>query len=299
MIGPDTVNTVPPATLEAYRDHGQTLPSLEEDLLGAMNQLEELNDLGIDLEAITEQLQVDGVIAFAKSFETLMLSIAEKCDKLVESGDYLSASLGSYQQSVDDALTEMKADQVMKRIWAHDHTVWKPEPSEIKNRLGWLRIAEKQKSTLGDLDDLVAALRGEGYTQALLLGMGGSSLAPEVFRKTFAVRDGYLDLAVLDSTDPGAIAAQAERLDLKKTVFIVATKSGGTVETLSYFKYFYNQTVDALGVGEAGSHFIAITDAGSRLDDIAERCNFRAIFRNDRDEAHLGPRPHSLEARTE
>jgi glucose-6-phosphate isomerase len=194
----------------------------------------------------------------------------------------MTASLGEFQKYVDDALAEIKADQVIKRIWAHDHTVWKPEPSEITNRLGWLRIAEKVEASLPELDDLVFNLREEGYTQALLLGMGGSSLAPEVFRKTFGVQDGYLDLAVLDSTDPGAISDQFKRLDLKKTVFIVATKSGGTVETLSFFKYFYNQVVDALGVAEAGNHFIAITDAGSKLDEIASQCNFRATFRNDR-----------------
>jgi glucose-6-phosphate isomerase len=194
----------------------------------------------------------------------------------------MTASLGEFQKYVDDALAEIKADQVIKRIWAHDHTLWKPEPSEITNRLGWLRIAEKVEASLPELDDLVFNLREEGYTQALLLGMGGSSLAPEVFRKTFGVQDGYLDLAVLDSTDPGAISDQFKRLDLKKTVFIVATKSGGTVETLSFFKYFYNQVVDALGVAEAGNHFIAITDAGSKLDEIASQCNFRATFRNDR-----------------
>jgi transaldolase/glucose-6-phosphate isomerase len=194
----------------------------------------------------------------------------------------MTASLGEFQKSVDDALAEIKADQVIERIWAHDHTVWKPEPSEITNRLGWLRIAEKMEASLPELDDLVSSLREEGYSQALLLGMGGSSLAPEVFRKTFGVRDGFLDLAILDSTDPGAIHDQAKKLDLKKTAFIVATKSGGTVETLSFFKYFYNQVVEALGAVEAGNHFIAITDAGSKLDEIASQCNFRATFRNDR-----------------
>lgn len=194
----------------------------------------------------------------------------------------MTASLGEFQKSVDEALAEIKADQVIERIWVHDHTLWKPEPSEITNRLGWLRIAEKMEASLLELDDLVSSLREEGYSQALLLGMGGSSLAPEVFCKTFGVRDGYLDLAVLDSTDPDAIKEMAKMLDLRKTVFIVATKSGGTVETLSFFKYFYNQVVDALGVAEAGNHFIAITDAGSKLDEIASQFNFRATFRNDR-----------------
>ena len=121
--------------------------------------------------------------------------------------------------------------------------------------------------------------------------MGGSSLAPEVFRKTFGVQEGYLDLAVLDSTDPDAIAAQAEKLDLAKTVFIVSTKSGGTVETLSLFKYFYNQVAAVVGAEQTGSHFIAITDADSQLDKIASRYNFRKTFRND---ANIGGRSSAL-----
>jgi glucose-6-phosphate isomerase len=127
----------------------------------------------------------------------------------------------------------------------------------------------------------VEKVRGDGYTHALLLGMGGSSLAPEVFRKTFGVKDGYLDLAVLDSTDPGAVLAHAERLDPEKTLFIVSTKSGGTVETLSFFKFFYNWTASALGTDKAGDHFIAITDPGSSLADVAATYNFRTTFLND------------------
>ncbi len=281
LIGPDTVNTVPPATLIAYRDHGQVRPSLESDLDLAKAQLKELSELGIDLDSITQELQDDGVTAFAKSFEILMKSLSDKGEKLETDWEYLSFSLGKYQKAVDEALKEMSDDRVMNRIWAHDYTLWKPDPTEISNRLGWLRIAEVTKEAIPVLNDLVASLQAEGYTQALLLGMGGSSLAPEVFRETFGVREGFLDLAVLDSTDPGAISARTEELDLAKTLFIVSTKSGGTVETLSFFKYFYNQVMASLGAESAGSHFIAITDGGSQLDEIASRYNFRATFRND------------------
>ena len=281
LIGPDTVNTVPPATLNAYRDHGQVRPSLESDLDLAKTQVQDLSQLGIDLDSITQKLQDDGVASFAKSFESLMKSLSDKGEKLGKDWEYLSYNLGKYQQPVDQALKEMSDDKVMSRIWAHDHTIWKPDPTEISNRLGWLRIAEVTKEAIPELNDLVASLQAEGYTQALLLGMGGSSLAPEVFRETFGVREGFLDLAVLDSTDPGAISARTEELDLAKTLFIVSTKSGGTVETLSFFKYFYNQVMASLGAEGAGSHFIAITDGGSHLDEIASRYNFRATFRND------------------
>jgi transaldolase/glucose-6-phosphate isomerase len=291
LIGPDTVNTVPPATLNAYRDHGQVGQTLDSDLDQANAQLEELSDLGIDLDSITQKLQDDGVAAFANSFAALMKSLSEKGDKLTTGWEYLSYSLGEYQKVVDDALAEMNTKRVMNRIWEHDHTLWKPDPSEISNRLGWLNIAEVTKEALPVLEDLATKLRTDGYTQALLLGMGGSSLAPEVFRKTFGVQDGFLDLAVLDSTDPDAITAQTENLDLARTVFIVSTKSGGTVETLSFFKYFYNQVVATMGAEGAGSHFIAITDAGSQLDKIASRYNFRATFRND---ANIGGRYSAL-----
>jgi len=124
-------------------------------------------------------------------------------------------------------------------------------------------------------------VRTAGYTQVLLLGMGGSSLAPEVFRKTFGVKKGFLDLAVLDSTDPGAVHHHEKSLDLGKTLFIVSTKSGGTVETLSFFKYFYNKMIEAVGKEDAGKHFIAITDPGSKLEELASTFDFRKIFLND------------------
>jgi transaldolase/glucose-6-phosphate isomerase len=228
-------------------------------------------------------LQDDGVAAFAKSFEALMASIAEKRKQLLAGWQHRSASLGTYQATVDAALAEMVENQVIRRIWAHDHTIWKPEPTEITNRLGWLHTAEVMDENLYRLEELAEAVRADGYTHALLLGMGGSSLAPEVFRKTFGVKEGYLDLAVLDSTDPGAVLAHVKRLDLARTLFIVATKSGSTVETLSFFKFFYNRVADALGADRAGEHFVAITDPGSKLADLADRYSFRATFLNDPD----------------
>jgi transaldolase/glucose-6-phosphate isomerase len=281
LIGPDTVNTVPPATLDAFRDHGQVGPNLETGLDIALTQMEELSDLGIDLDLITEALQEDGVIAFAASFTSLMENLSEKCEQLGAEAVPFSTNLGEYQAAVDQALQEMSSERVIERIWEHDYTLWKPEPAEIENRLGWLHVAEESRAALPRLADLLASLQDEEYTQALLLGMGGSSLAPEVFRETFGVRDGYLDLSVLDSTDPDAISTQAKKLDLAKTVFIVSTKSGGTVETLSFFKYFYNQVSVAVGADQAGDHFIAITDAGSQLDQLARSYHFREVFHNN------------------
>jgi glucose-6-phosphate isomerase/CheY-like chemotaxis protein len=200
----------------------------------------------------------------------------------------LNANIGSYQAAVDGALAEMARERVLSRLWAHDHTIWKPEPTEITNRLGWLHSAEAMMENVPRLEALAADAREAGYTHALLLGMGGSSLAPQVLRKTFGVKEGSLDLAVLDSTDPGAVLDYAYRLDPARTLFIVATKSGTTAETLSFFKFFYNWVADALEdpsaslrAGKAGEHFVAITDPGSKLVDTAQKHNFRATFLND------------------
>jgi transaldolase/glucose-6-phosphate isomerase len=193
----------------------------------------------------------------------------------------ISVSVGKYRGLVDKALAEITDRHVVERIWAHDHTVWKPEPAEITNRLGWL---QSPATTINDVQRVQAfadAARSDGYTHAVLLGMGGSSLAPEVFRKTFGVREGYLDLSVLDSTVPGAVLAYADRLDPARTLFVVSTKSGTTIETLSFFKFFYNWMMEAVGATQAGKHFIAITDPGSPLVDLAADYRFRETFLND------------------
>lgn len=281
LIGADTVNTLPPATLNAVLDHGQTVATITDDVAGARTRLSQLAALGIDLAAITQKLQDDGVAAFVKSFETLMASIDEKRERLRQEWSAMHASLDyDHALLVGEVLADLKEQQLLTRIWAHDHTVWKDEPTEITNRLGWLHIAEMMQDALHQIEGVVSDVRQAGYTHALLLGMGGSSLAPEVFRKTFGVKAGYLDLAVLDSTDPRAVAAY-DALDPVKTLYLVSTKSGGTVETFSFFKHFYNRTVAAVGREKAGDHFIAITDPGSGLAKTAAQYNFRTTFLND------------------
>ncbi len=195
----------------------------------------------------------------------------------------LAIQAGRDRAAVAAAWEALDRERVVARLWRKDHTLWKPSPTEIANRLGWLTSPRDMMAELPELLACTAEIRAAGYTRAVLLGMGGSSLAPEVFRKTFGVREGYLDLAVLDSTDPGAVLALAEDLDPLRTLFIVATKSGGTVETFSLMKFFYRRLVDALGPPEAGRHFIAITDPGSALAGIAARFGFRRTFLNNPD----------------
>jgi len=194
----------------------------------------------------------------------------------------IETQLGPYAVAVDAALAQMAAGRVVERIWAGDHTVWKPEPAEITNRLGWLRSPQEMRSEVGRLETFAKQVHDAGYDQILLLGMGGSSLAPELFAKTLH-RPSYPSLRVLDSTDPAMVLGHAARLDPERTLFIVSTKSGGTVETLSFFRFFYNWAAERLGAGNAGRHFAAITDPGSTLVDVAQRYRFRATFLNDPD----------------
>ena len=283
LIGPHTVNTLPPATLDSFLDHGVVANTIKSDMQTALDQLVQLEALGIDLAAVTAQLQEEGVAAFAKSFHDMMKSIAGKRHHLLAARQQYHLRLGSYEPAVKDALSQLKAADIPARIWAHDHTVWREDPAEISNRLGWLHSSEVMRPAIADIEALVAEVRSAGYTHALLLGMGGSSLAPEVFRKVFGVREGYLDLTVLDSTDPGAVLEKTRQLDPAKTLYIVSTKSGGTVETLSFAKYFYTRVVEALGPEQAGAHFLAITDPGSGLEQFARELGFRKIFLNDPD----------------
>jgi glucose-6-phosphate isomerase len=188
-------------------------------------------------------------------------------------------NLGWYSDAFSKAIEIAMADRLVERIWQRDYTVWGKKPDEISNRLGWLDVAERMRAEVAALEQFAQDLKSEGFTHALLLGMGGSSLAPELFGHIFGKKDG-LQLGVLDSTDPDAVRAAAERFDPQHTLYIVSTKSGGTIETLSFFKYFYNQAQKLLG-DKVSSHFIAITDPGSSLVTLAKKYSFRQVFLAD------------------
>ena len=198
-----------------------------------------------------------------------------------EGNKMLSFHLGSHESLVAEALDQIKKEKVIQRIWAQDYTVFGSEPTEITNRMGWLQTVKRMQENFQRFPSLVDSIRADGYTHGLLLGMGGSSLAPEVFSKIFGVKAGYLDIGILDSTDPEAVWGYSNRLDMAKTLFIVSTKSGSTVETLSSFKYFFNQVIDAVGSENTGRHFVAITDPGSPLEALATHHRFRSTFLND------------------
>jgi len=192
-------------------------------------------------------------------------------------------SLGKFEQDVNSTFTRLLQEDVINRIWKKDHTLWSDDPNEIINRLAWLNSPAATKNSIKEITDFVETVKKDEFTHALLLGMGGSSLAPEVFRLTFGVTEGFLDLAVLDSTDPLMVKHYADTLNPEKTLYIVSTKSGGTVETFSFMKFFYNYVSEKVGKEKAGHHFIAITDPGSGLQKVAEDLKFRKIFLNDPD----------------
>lgn len=281
LIGSDTVNTVPPDTLAAILDHAIALPTLASDTEQAQEQLKALADAGIELDEITEHLLADGVGKFAKSFRQLMEGIEQKRHKLLQARQSVRTWLSSYETPVRKGLEELRDDNVLKRIRDHDHTVWKPDPDEIANRLGWLTLPERMKELVGEIVDFREELKSDGINRALVLGMGGSSLSPELFARTFPCTPGGMELDILDSTDPQLVLAQEKSFPPEKSLYIVSTKSGTTVETLSAFKYLYNKTVEQLGEEKAGEHFAAITDPGSTLAAMAEDLGFRKVFLND------------------
>jgi glucose-6-phosphate isomerase len=194
-----------------------------------------------------------------------------------------TANLKAWDKPIQKALESIARDRVLERILAKDFTVWKDEDKEITNRLGWLDPVPKALEALPAIDELVAGVHKAGMTRVLLLGMGGSSLAPEVFSRVFRTRPGYPRLDILDTTAPDAVSRTARGIDIGETLFIVSSKSGTTVETSSLFNYFHGLACGALGEGRAGRHFVAITDPGTLLDVLARRHGFRHVFLGDPD----------------
>lgn len=189
--------------------------------------------------------------------------------------------IGNYKKDLENVLGEIVDQNIIKRIWDKDHTVWSDDPTEISNRLGWLDCVDNAKKSLPEIYDFVKSVKASGIKNVLVLGMGGSSLAPEVFSLIFGKEEKLLNVHVLDSTHPEAVKSYAEELDYNETLYIVSTKSGGTVETLSFMKFFYNYVLNQVGEAEVGNHFAAITDPGSGLQKLAVELKFGKIFLND------------------
>ncbi len=274
LIGPETVNTMPPHTLEAFADHGVCRPSLEEGLAEASRDLERLGGLGLDLAAIAQRLEEEGLEAFAKSHEALLGRIAGKRAMIEAEGGV-----------VEGGLELLIKARFPSRLWAKDPSLWKKERTHqrlIRNSLGWLDLPETMAASLGPVRGLVSEVLREGFDRVVVLGMGGSSLACEVFRSCFPQAKGHPFLEVLDSTCPSALRALEARLDLKRALFVVSSKSGSTLEPNCFFEYFFGR-VSRLSGDRAGRQFVAITDPGTSLEDLARGHGFRRIFTNPPD----------------
>ncbi len=286
LIAPNTVNTLPEITISAFAHNGK----LEENAIlknvdEAYNVLSDLKKLGIDIDLVTTQLTNDGVQKFIEPFDKLMKKLAQERLRILE--DKVGTQKFFYSKSeslVKAALTSLNDKQFTRRLFAKDPHLWKDDPiisAAIKNRLGWLRI-EDFMSRVNEINNFVKQVRGDKYSNAVLLGMGGSSLCPEVASQTFGVKKGYLKLFVLDNTSPEAIKQVESQIDLNKTLFIVASKSGSTIESNSFYKYFYNLYKENKNENP-GKHFIAITDKNTSLEHEAKNKNFRYIFTNPED----------------
>jgi transaldolase/glucose-6-phosphate isomerase len=281
LIGPDTVNTVPPATLDAFRDHGKLRDSLEEDAAGAQRVLTDLGKAGISLDKITTQLVKEGVQLFADAFDKLLGAVAHKRATIlgVDIDQQKLAPGDKLAKAVKEATEEWRSAGTIRRLWQHDKSVW--TNSDEDKWLGWLHSAEVEQKKLADYTDFSAWVKAQGFTDAVVLGMGGSSLGPEVLAKTFRKRPGFPKLHVLDSTDPAQIAGMEHTVDIAKTLFIVSSKSGGTTEPNALKDYFFGRVQDKVGQGKAGGHFVAVTDPGSSLEKVAKAQNFARTFHGD------------------
>ncbi|MFQ5913933.1 MAG: bifunctional transaldolase/phosoglucose isomerase [Nitrospinota bacterium] len=278
LIGPDTVNTIPPATFDAFRDHGRPRASLEEDVEAAHDTMESLERVGISMREVTGKLLADGVRLFAEAFDKLLSAVDKRCRAAVDVkiNRQTYALPDDLASQVKKALEDWRLSGKVRRLWARDASLW--TGSDEGSWLGWLGITEDLLAHCQHLRDIADDARNEGFSHALLLGMGGSSLCPEVLKMTFGKFPGHPELFVLDSTDPAQIKAFESKVDLASTLFIVSSKSGATLEPNLYKQYFFERVKGVVGPDKAGERFIAITDPGSKLEKIAESDGFRRVF---------------------
>nr|MBA2630574.1 bifunctional transaldolase/phosoglucose isomerase [Thermoleophilaceae bacterium] len=278
LVAPHTVNTMPMPTLLACAEQLEvTGATADEDPTADLNALAEA---GIDMGDVTKTLLKDGIDKFVEPFDALIAGVELAREGVVTGRPPTIKSVipDHLEPPIVERVKRAQAEDVAKRIWRKDQTLWgEAGTPEIADRLGWLTVTDKMLEHAGDLAAFVEEVRADGFTDVALLGMGGSSLGPEDIRRSFGDIPGAMRLHVLDSTDPGAVLALEDALDLQRTLFVVSSKSGGTVETLSHMRYFHEKS------GGDGSRFVAVTDPGSPLVDLARALGFRRVFENDPD----------------
>jgi transaldolase/glucose-6-phosphate isomerase len=279
LIGRDTVNTVPPPTLDAFRDHGKLRDSLEEDIAGAERILAELARAGVSLDAITDELVSDGVKLFAEAADKLLGAVAQKRARLLGARvDGQTLKLGpSLEKQVKQAEDEWRSSGKVRLLWQRDASLW--TGGDEHRWLGWLDSVEREQRQLERYSAFADWVKSRGFTDAVVLGMGGSSLGPEVLAETFGKAPGFPKLRVLDSTDPAQISRLESALKLESTLFIVSSKSGTTLEPNVLMDYFFARVDEKSG--KAGAQFVAVTDPGSTLEKTAKAKDFAHIFHGE------------------
>lgn len=274
LIGPDTVNTVPPATLDAFRDHGKASLTITRDLEESQMLFADLKAQGISMSTVTQELEDEGVKAFIDAFATLIGAIEQRRQNAIAS---LTSGLAD---SVSATLSQLDNDSVPNRLWEHDATLWTNDSAsqaEIKMRLGWLHSIEDARTRLESYTAFAKQIHDEEIERVLVVGMGGSSLTAEVLSSlmaNFGV-EAKVSLSILDSTDPQQVKLASEHYPPDKSLYIIASKSGGTAELMAAFDYLWKLSK------EDGSRFIAITDKDTSLQKLAEERKFRKVFNAD------------------
>ncbi|HEX5313886.1 MAG TPA: bifunctional transaldolase/phosoglucose isomerase [Gammaproteobacteria bacterium] len=283
LVAPDTINTIPEATLFSVAKDGRVGKPLPADGGDAGETLKAINEAGVDTDKLARDLQEDGKKKFDESYAKLLAQIEKKLAELREASEEDRESLGKFEAGIRRQIGEIAKDNVVERIWAHDHTVWKPDPDEIDNRLGWLGSPQEMMEEVPRLKEFVKGVRDAGMTHVLWSGMGGSSLFPQVMQQSFGDAGG-LEMIVLDTSNPVTVREAADSLPLEKTLFVFASKSGGTLETRCHLDYFWSRMNDP-------AHYAVITDKGSDLGKIAAERKFRKTFFNN---PNLGGRYSAL-----
>jgi len=280
LIGRDTVNTIPPETLEAFRDHGHLAATLDANMDTARNQLARLDKLGISLDRITDELVTEGVEKFAEAADQLFAALAQKRGKML--GERLLSAefaLGDAGAKIDNEIAVWTKAGRIRRVWAKDKSVW--TGADEDRWLGWLDISSRELNDVTTLEDFARDVQNAGIKDVVLLGMGGSSLGAEVLGNTMEQRNGWPKLHVLDSTDPEQILAVEHATTPANTLYLVSSKSGSTLEPNILRDHFLHVTRETGGNGKAGTRFVAVTDPGSTLEQGAKRDGFRNVFLGD------------------
>lgn len=286
LIGPNTVNTMPGDTIDAFADHGVVVPnSVEQDVDEARQILSDLEEVGVNLGFVTSQLVNEGVQKFITPFDALMKTLANKRQEfLAKEAPHQTITYGQLKGPITEAFGELDSQQFARRLFATDPYLWTSDHKEaekIRNRLGWVHSVEMFQEKVGEINEFAQSVKDANFRHVVLLGMGGSSLCPEVCRQTFGSAPGWPEIIMLDNTDPDAVRAVESEINVHRTLFLVASKSGTTTETISFYKYFYQQMREK--TDRPGDHFVAITDPGTPLAKQAREQKFRAVFENPED----------------